>query len=268
VRFYRREGVSEHVVQGTGTQPVRNCYLCIFCQQDKGLWLRTLASGFPVLGLCANQPQSPGLMRPVPSRACRNFRCISRPKGLKPPVPPDETIRYIPLTRGLYAIVDAKNYEWLSQYKWSAMPPTRAGKIYAQRASPNGRILMHREIMRTPRGMVVDHIDGNGLHNREENLRNCTQSENTQNSRPRDKAGTRFKGVYPQGKKWKAMVRYKSRDHRVGTFDDEVEAASARDRKALELFGQFAWLNFPELRDELTNDSSPRKARRVTKNNQ
>lgn len=249
-RIQGREGVSTYRVQGTGTQPERSCLQCVFCQCDLTLWATTLASGFPVLGQCANQPETPGLMRPVPGRPCRNFRAISRP-DVKLPEPPDETVRYIPLTRGLIAIVDARNFEWLNQYKWYASKLKRGGMIYAQRRTPRGHIMMHREIMQTPKGMVCDHADGNGLHNREENLRNCNQSQNMQNCRPREKkAGSKFKGVHPQGDKFKAQVRKNGHDHRLGLFDDPVEAAKARDRKALELFGQFAWLNFPELREE------------------
>ena len=43
----------------------------------------------------------------------------------------------------------------------------------------------------------------------------------------------------------------------LGLFDDEVEAAKARDRKAYELHGEFAYLNFPE-------DFPPEKQRKTT----
>jgi AP2-like factor (euAP2 lineage) len=57
--------------------------------------------------------------------------------------------------------------------------------------------------------------------------------------------------VVPYKGKWLARVTYRRRRHHVGTFDDEVDAAKARDRKAIELFGEFARLNFPERRDDL-----------------
>ncbi len=212
---------------------------------------------FPGLRLCFNGVETPGRMQEVcADGVCGNYRARRWPQGKRdrPPKPPNDEIRYIPLTHGLYAIVDAEDYEALSKYKWHARLDKRSKNVYAARADyyrENGKrccrmIQMHREIMKTPDGMVVDHINGNGINNRRCNMRNCTQFENTHNARPRTDGKSRFIGVVPYKGKWLARVSTQGRRHQVGTFDDEVEAAKARDRKAVELFGQFARLNFPQ----------------------
>ena len=224
----------------------RTCHDCVFCRKDAGLWLRTLVSGFPVLGMCANHPDTPGQWRELPPDGpCRNFRAKPRLAGTEPPPPPSDDVRYIPLTRGLYALVDAKHYEWLSQYKWS-VHDTGPGKAqYAVRGHKGKKIFMHREIMHTPPGMVVDHINRNSLDNREANLRNCTRLQNLQN-RYWHAGQSQYRGVCPQSDKWMATVGYNNETIYVGLFDDEIEAAKARDRKAYELAGPYAYLNFPD----------------------
>jgi hypothetical protein len=52
-------------------------------------------------------------------------------------------------------------------------------------------------------------------------------------------------GVTPCGDKWQAQIRHNGRQYYLGLYDDEVEAAKARDRKALELLGESAYLNVP-----------------------
>jgi hypothetical protein len=198
--------------------------------------------------VCACHVDSPGVPREIhPCEGCANFR--PRPKvivrGGKPPKRKRPTDRFIPLTRGLWAAVDVRDFEWLSEYCWYASP-SGGGKMYARRNTKTGTILMHREIMKTPKGMHVDHKDRNGLNNRRDNLRNCTPAENQYNKRPRGKR-SRFKGVYPHGDKWQAMIKHKGELFNLGLFDDDVEAAKARDRKAYELEGEFAYLNFPDL---------------------
>jgi hypothetical protein len=42
-----------------------------------------------------------------------------------------------------------------------------------------------------------------------------------------------------------ATVGYSGQTIYVGLFGDEIEAAKARDRKAHQLAGPFAYLNFP-----------------------
>ena len=165
-REQRRTGGSQRRGGGTSqTVPRRGCYGCVFYVANALLWMRTLVSGFPVMGQCANHPETPGQWRPAPGRPCRNFR--ARPLRVKPPEPANDKIRYIPLTRGLHAIVDAEDYAWLSRHKWSA---SRIGrKFYASRtayARNGGKrryLSMHREIARTPKGLECNHINGDSL---------------------------------------------------------------------------------------------------------
>jgi hypothetical protein len=175
---------------------------------------------------------------------CRSFRAKRGPVvRLEPPEPPNDKIKHIPLTKGKFAIVDAADYPALSKYKWFAQEV--AGGFYAARHEAGKTILMHRQIMQPPPGMVVDHIDGNRANNSRVNLRVCTQRHNVCNSRPHG-GRSGFKGVTPHRDKWDSKFSYRGETYRAGVFDDPVEAARARDLLAVDVLGEYAWLNLPE----------------------
>ena len=93
--------------------------------------------------------------------------------------------------------------------------------------------LLHREVMglgaSDPR--VVDHINGDPLDNRRENLRVVTQAENCQNSRTRVRGSSRHRGVSWDSRYgcWRAYGRVDYVQHHIGYFDDEDEAGKAAD---------------------------------------
>ncbi len=206
--------------------------------------------GRPEERVCANHPDYAGRLVLVTSAAgeitdagarCRSFRWRREPA--ENDAVAGEAVRYIPLGDGSFALVDAADYQWLSQYTWR---PTGGG--YARARVGDKRIFMHRLIMQPPPGKVVDHYNGNRRDNRRGNLRACTQGENNRNKR-KVRGVSRYKGVswYPDRHKWRAQIRHNGRIIRLGWFDDEIEAAWAYDRAAREYFGAFAYLNFPNL---------------------
>jgi hypothetical protein len=182
-------------------------------EANPGQAIRNLTLGWPAMLTCVNSAGAPGEMREVmPNRTCRNFRARRKPPvRLDPPEPPNDAVRYIALTKGKFAIVDAADYERLSRCKWTA---SRCGvKRYAARKSKGRTILMHRELMDPPKGMDVDHIDGNGLNNTRSNLRICTRRQNLCNRRP--SGGTsRHKGVHYRKQIGKYAASIKSRGAR------------------------------------------------------
>lgn len=115
------------------------------------------------------------------------------------------------------------------------------------------RLYLHREIMKAPKGLVVDHINGNGLDNRKVNLRICTQGQNARNRRKRsDVSGSIYKGVREKCGNFECSVARKY----VGTYATEVEAAHAYNIGAISQYGEFARLNvLPESYDEGTSPS-------------
>ena len=216
---------------------VRNCGQCVCATK---VW-----NGAPDLMVCANVFGHEGQLTQVTENGpvslnsvemCRNFR--KRRESLNP------NVRFIPLGDGLSAMVDASDYEWLNRFTWRAT--SKDSKGYAFRKAGGRIVLMHRAIMEPPKGMVVDHINGNRMDDRRCNLRICTPLQNGWNRR--STGGTsRFKGVHLDRRsgKWIARIRYLGRTIRIGSFDDEVQAARAYDRMAMKLFGEFAYLNFP-----------------------
>lgn len=154
--------------------------------------------------------------------------------------------RKIPLTQGQYAIVDPEDYEGLAKYKWFAKRCD--GRFYAVRSKRNRNVKMHQVILGTKEGKVIDHINGNGLDNRKANVRFATSEQNSWNQRKqRSQSSSKYKGVHweKKRKEWRARIKYKGRSIHIGRFETEEEAARAYDAKAKELFGEFAWLNFP-----------------------
>lgn len=159
-------------------------------------------------------------------------------------------MKTIPLSRGLFALVDDCDYDWLMQWKWQATI-TAAGKAYAARSfrSKGNRrfVKMHRLIMDAPAGLEVDHRNRDGLDNQRHNLRLCTHGQNQANGKKYgpDKS-SRFKGVSRagrRGEKWQARITHCGRTHNLGRYDLELEAADAYDAAAKELFGGFAYTN-------------------------
>jgi hypothetical protein len=209
--------------------------------------------GVTRLLLCTNHPASGGELREVlPIDTCRNFtaKCWKRRRAKRAPraaprrsIASDEAVRRIPLGDGLFATVDADDYVMVSKYKWYAK--RHGATIYATCLREGRVVYMHRMIMGARRGTIVDHIDGNGLNNRRCNLRVCTHQQNRAN-RGSCGGSSRFVGVYWNGKRWQAGMRCRGKYYYLGVFDDQVEAAKARDRKAFELHGEYAYLNFPE----------------------
>jgi len=160
--------------------------------------------------------------------------------------------RVISLTQGKFAIVDAADYDRLAEHKWYAHT-NKARHFYAERKCRGGIIAMHRAILDVPPGLFCDHKNHNTLDNRRCNLRICTPAQNSYNRLP-DAGGTsRYKGVHwdKDRRKWQAGIRHKGRLIHLGYYDYEADAAIAYDDRAVELFGEFACLNFnhrPEIK--------------------
>lgn len=164
----------------------------------------------------------------------RKFEGITQP----------EEYKLIPLTQGKVAMVDNEDFEHLSQFNWN---------VVEQGYAFNSKVgLMHRYIMNAPPHLEVDHKEHNRLDNRKSELRLATRPQNSANTRPRRGSSSKYTGVYwsKRAGKWVSDITKDGKKKRVGTFDTEKEAGMAYDKKALELHGEFAYLNFPELKQE------------------
>lgn len=155
-------------------------------------------------------------------------------------------MKLIPLTQGFFALVDDEDYNFLMQWKWYAFK--NGNTYYAVRFikvnNKQKKIMMHRVIMNTSIDQEVDHQDHDGLNCQRYNMRNCTHQQNGMNGGMHGIVP--YLGVYIKRKKFAAKIGYNNKGINLGTFSTMEEAARAYDKKAKELFGEFANLNFKE----------------------
>lgn len=145
----------------------------------------------------------------------------------------------IPLTKGLFAIVDREDAEMLSNFKWFSSKSKN--HIYALCClSGDTKVQMHRMIMNCPDGYVIDHINGNSLDNRKANLRICTHAENCRNQKKMAGSKTK-KGVsYHKGnKRWRARIGVNQKQISLGCFDSEELAHAAYEAASKNIHGEY-----------------------------
>jgi hypothetical protein len=151
----------------------------------------------------------------------------------------------IPLTKGQFALVDERDFIRLSQWSWYALARPEGKGFYAcrtgrKRLGEKHTIYMHAEIVGLPE---ADHKNGDGLDNRNENLRKSSRSQNQMNRGKDCDNSSGFKGVKEEKRRGGWYARLSGRY--LGYFRDKVDAAKAYDAAAKLAFGEFAKLNFP-----------------------
>lgn len=163
-------------------------------------------------------------------------------------------MRRIPLSaRGgvprAYTVVDDAIYDCVGSLAWSLT--TTRGLNYALRSESGRTVYLHRVVceLQPGDGHVVDHINGDSLDNRRQNLRVVTNAENQRNRRPRTYGTSQYRGVYwnKAQAKWVARAMVDYRFVSLGSFDDEDKAGLAvedfwrhHDARALSAAGKEA----------------------------
>jgi hypothetical protein len=103
--------------------------------------------------------------------------------------------------------------------------------------------LMHRIVMNAKDDELVDHINNNKDDNRICNLRIVNAGLNAHNITKKKNASSKYFGVSIKGKKWVSNISCKGEKHYLGTFKEEINAAKAYNKKAIEIYGVNANLN-------------------------
>lgn len=119
--------------------------------------------------------------------------------------------------KGKFALVDAEDYEKYGNKKWHLNSYGYATRAEYPRGEHYKRLYLHREIMRCPKGMVVDHLNGDKLDCRKKNMRICTDAENHKNRHDNAK----YYSLNGKKNKWRVAVGGVC----YGTYSSEAEAA-------------------------------------------
>lgn len=155
-------------------------------------------------------------------------------------------MKKIILTKNKYAIVNDSDFGYLNKFKWKFSVEGYAVTNFATGYKKRKSVSMHRLVINPFTEFSVDHIDGNKLNNRIENLRICTHQQNTFNRKKLSNKTSIYKGVgfYKRTGRWQARITFNRKLIHLGMFDDPKEAASAYNIAAKKYFGKFAWKKF------------------------
>ena len=150
------------------------------------------------------------------------------------------TLRRYKGKKPVAVLVDDEDYENVRQYPWSKnYLGYISGKVDGK------RVYLHRLIMGYPDGKVVDHINGDKLDNRKQNLRICTVRQNVMNSKTPKNNTSGHTGVSLRSdrKLYRANIMVNRRQIYLGSFERIEDAVLARKQAEVKYFGEFAYAN-------------------------
>lgn len=129
--------------------------------------------------------------------------------------------------RYTYAVISREDHDRLSRFKWSIHSAGYAYRLARVGNKMEARYL-HREVMNLQRGQgVVDHLSGDPLDCRRENLRVLESNAHNLQNRRKGRGASGFRGVHRSKKNstWIATVRHMGETFYGGSFQKEIDAA-------------------------------------------
>lgn len=145
-----------------------------------------------------------------------------------------------------WAIIDLRDIGRVKDIAWTIDP---RGYVAGRPSKSKSSVTLHRWILIDGDSEVstIDHVDGNKLNNKRCNLRQCSQAENSRNTKLAKNNSSGFKGVSLNASgKWRARIWKDWKEIHLGTFSTIEDAVSAYDKAALELHREFASPNIRE----------------------
>lgn len=143
-------------------------------------------------------------------------------------------MRIIKISQNKEVLVDDEDFELLMKYRWSY------SHGYAKRGTFRNKIkksyYMHREIMGSPGGFDIDHINGNKLDNRKCNLRVVPHSVNINNRNTSPVKGFYFSD---KNKKYVSTIKIHGKKITLGSFLTAAEATAAYNKAKADLFSLY-----------------------------
>lgn len=137
------------------------------------------------------------------------------------------------------ALINDEDFDRVSKFKWYE------GTRQIHRTEDKLNFSLACEVM-FQYTLMFDHKDTDWRNNQKSNLRACTNQQNSFNKNKIKYTSSQYKGVIRTKGKWRARIEINDKKQHLGYFLDEADAARAYDKRALELFGEFARINFPQ----------------------
>lgn len=148
------------------------------------------------------------------------------------------------LASGYTTILDADLVGMVKERRWYSTKGKNTRYVASRKMHEDGRVetvFLHRFLTNCPEGMIVDHINGDGLDNRLCNLRVVTVAQNNMNSRVRNNSQSGLKGAYYDKRrdKYYSRITISGKHINLGTFKTAEEAAEAYAEASRKYHGEY-----------------------------
>lgn len=147
-----------------------------------------------------------------------------------------------------FLIIDDEDFERLSKFKWYIGTRDRIFRTIYEFRKVTKNVSVANEVLQRY-DTIFDHRDRNKLNNKKDNLRETDDSKNNANKLKYNYSNqtSKFKGVTKRKDKvFDSRISIRRKTIHLGRFENEEDAARAYDKKASELFGEFAVTNFSQ----------------------